>query len=191
MPEGVRRPGGRPRRRARIEAGLPAEATPATGPAPVHARKAREVKQGYVWETARRGNYLGVKSGVQSPRIVSKLAVELADWVVAEFPDLAEPRYRFSIGAWARAESVVGLLVRRLDEVDVFDGDGEPRAMLNALRTAERRAAEARRDLGLSPADHARLETQRSEAVKGAADLSALTRRGREAIEARSREEDE
>jgi hypothetical protein len=148
-------------------------------------------RRDYRWAPFAKGNLLSVRHGAGSERIVSGLAEQLADWIVAEHPDLGASRYRASVAAWARAESLVALLTRRLDEIGVFDAKGEARQMLNALRTAERRASEERSKLGLSPLDHARLETQRSEAVAGAADLSALTRRGREAIEARSREEGE
>jgi hypothetical protein len=116
----------------------------------VHARKEREAR-GYRWETAAPGNYLNVKSGVGSERIVSGLAGELAAWITSEFPDLAEPRYRFSVGSWARAESIVGLLTRRLDDLDVVDAGGEVReSILTSLRQAERRASEERAALGLT-----------------------------------------
>jgi len=134
----------------------------------------------------RKGNLEAVTSGVHSERIVSKFADELAAWMVAEFPDLAEPRYRFSVNAWARAETIAALLTRHLDDIDLVDEEGEVRdRLLSALRAAERRAQEERRNLGLDPVSHARLETERSEAVKGAAGIAALVARGRKEIEAR------
>jgi hypothetical protein len=152
-------------------------------PGKVHERKAAEAR-GYRWETAGPGNYLGVKSGAGSDRIVSRLAGELAGWVVAEFPDLAEPRYRFSVASWARAEAVVGLLTHYLDRVDVVDGDGELRqTALAELRANERRAAEERKALGMTPRDHPALERERAEAVAGVASLESVRAAGRAALE--------
>ena len=134
------------------------------------------------------GNFMAVKSGVNSERIVSRYAGELAEWLVAEHRDLADPRYRFAVNAWARAETVAALLVRYLDSIDLVDAEGEVRdRLLSALRAAERRAAEERRNLGLDPSSHARLGRERAEAVKGAAGLEALVARGRRGIEARDR----
>jgi hypothetical protein len=188
------RPGGRPRRREREAKGerVTAPLPPTNPDLPVHKQAAERVKRSYTWEPFSRSNYLSVKSGVGSERIVSGLAERLADWIVAEHPDLGGSRYRPAVAAWARAESLVALITRRLDEIGVFDEKGEARGMLNALRTAERRASEERSKLGLSPADHAVLEQRRTEAVRSAADLSGLVARGREAIEARGRDgEDE
>jgi hypothetical protein len=150
----------------------------------VHAAKEAEAR-GYRWETAAPGNFLGVKSGAGSDRIVSRLASELAGWVVAEFSDLSEGRYRFAVASWARSEAVVGLITHYLDRIDVVDGDGELReAALRELRAAERRAGEERRVLGMTPVDHPRLEKERAEAVKGVADLSGIKAAGRKALEA-------
>jgi hypothetical protein len=180
--ERVRR-GGRPRRREREATGAKVEPVP---PGPVHAAKAREAR-GYRWETAAPNNYLAVVSGHRTERIVTRLAAQLVDWLTGEYPDLADPRYRFSVASWARSEAVVALLTHHFDQHDVVDGDGEPRqTWLTQLRAAERRAGEERRVLGLSPADHPRLERERSEAVKAAAvDLSEIRAAGRKALRAR------
>jgi hypothetical protein len=142
-------------------------------------------RRGYKWPSFTKGNEMSVvRHGVHSPRIVSGLAGELAEWLVSEYPDLAEPRYRFSVAAWARAETIAALLTHYLDQVDVVD-DGEPRQkLLEQLRAASRHASEERAKLGLSPIDHARLEKQRAEAVAGAVDLGELMRRGDAALAA-------
>ena len=157
---------------------------PKPGDADYVDERASTGKRGYRWPVFERNNLMSVKSGVGSDRIVTRLASQLVDWVTSEHSDLAESRYRFSVAAWARAESVVGLLTHYLDQIDVVDGDGEPREkLLSQLRTAERRASEERSALGLSPAAHAKLERQRAEAVKGAADLSGIKAAGRKALE--------
>jgi hypothetical protein len=141
-------------------------------------------RRNYKWPSFTKDNLMSVTHGAGSRRIVSRLAGELAGWVTGEFPDLAEPRYRFSLASWARAESIVGLLTAYLDDVDVVEG-GEPREkLLGQLRAAERRASEERSKLGLSPADHARLERQRVEAVAGVASLDGIRAAGRKALDA-------
>jgi hypothetical protein len=184
----ARRPGGRPRRRARRAGEVSGPALPTNPDLPVHKQAAERVKRSYTWEPFAKNNLMSVRSAVGSERVVSRLAEVLCDWAVERFPDLAEERYRFALTSWARAESIAALLTRRLDEVGVFDEKGEARAMLGALRTAERRAGEERKALGLSPEAHAVLETRRSEALRSAADLSGLAARGRETIEARGEE---
>jgi hypothetical protein len=150
-------------------------------PGPVHEAKAKAAR-GYRWETAAPGNYLSVKSGVGSERIVSRLAGELVEWIVAEHPDLDVGRYRFSVGSWARSEAIVGLLVAYLDQIGVVDDAGPRDSLLTQLRAAERRASEERKELGLNPSAHAALEKRRAEAVRETVDLGALQRRGAEAL---------
>jgi hypothetical protein len=141
-------------------------------------------RRNYVWPSFEKNNLMAVRHGAGSERIVSRLAEQLVDWVTREHPDLKLARYRFSVAAWARAESVVGLLTAYLDDHDVIDGDGEVREKLLAqLRAAERRASEERRELGLSPAAHAALEKRRAEAVRESADLGELRARGQAALD--------
>jgi hypothetical protein len=186
---GDRRPGGRPRRKARAAGAVTGPVAPTDPTLPVH-RAAAERAASYVWEDFRSGNFLSVRSGHHSPRIVSRLADALARWIVEAFPDLSDARYRLAVGALCRAEAVAALLTRRLDDVGVTGEDGEPReALLRELRAAERRASEERRNLGLDPASHAKLESARSEAVRGAVDLSQVRARGRAALEARKQRE--
>lgn len=163
-----------------------------TGPAPatnadlpVH-RAAAERAANYTWEPFQPGNALSIRHGASSERVVAPLANELAAWLVGEYPDLAEPRYALSVSAWARAEARAALLSLYLDGQELVAPDGKPReSLLAALRGEERRASEERVRLGLSPADHARLERQRADAVKGVADLDAVRAAGRRAIRAR------
>jgi hypothetical protein len=131
------------------------------------------------------GNLAGLKSGAESERTIAPVAGELADWLVAEHPDLDVPRYALSVAAWAHAEARCALLRLYLDARGVVGDDGEPRErILRELRAEERRASEERARLGLSPVDHARLEKQRAEAVRGVADLSGIKAEGRKALEA-------
>jgi hypothetical protein len=109
---------------------------------------------------------------------------------VGEYPELAEPRYRFALSAWARAETRVALLELFLDVQGVVhtsgDEKGEPRhRLLTELRAEERRAAEERRNLGLDPVSHARLERERAEAIRGHVDVEAIRARGRKSLRAR------
>ena len=161
---------------------------------PVH-KAAEERARAYVWESFQPGNALSIRHGAQSERVVGPLADQLAEWLVAEYPDLAEGRYAFSVSAWARAEARAALLSLFLDAQGLVHGDGDRRGearehLLEQVRKEERRASEERKNLGLNPAAHATLEKQRAEALKGAVDLTELQRRGREAIEARAAREE-
>jgi hypothetical protein len=183
------RPGGRPGRRARKAGERSGPAEPTNADYPVHAEAERRARS-YVWEDFRPGNALSIRHGATSERVVGPLASELAAWLVAEFPDVGEPRYRFSVSAWSRAEAPAALLSLFLDARGIVHGDGdqrgEPReALLKSLRAEERRATEERARLGLSPADHAKLERQRAEAVAGVASLDGIRAVGREALERR------
>jgi hypothetical protein len=180
------RPGGQPKTRARKAAGTPPKATPTRSsqglPTPAHDR-ARKVAEGFTWETFERGNYLALKSGHRSPRLVSRLAEDLAAWLVEAFPDLAAPRYRLAVGSLARAESLVALRVCQLDDL-ALDDESRDRVE-HELRAAERRAAEERRNLGLDPSSHTRLVRERAEATLSGFNVDDAIRAGREVLDAR------
>jgi hypothetical protein len=180
-----RPPGGRPGRRARLAGEVSGPASPTNPDLPVH-KAAEERARSYVWEPFQPGNALSIRHGAKSEKVVGPLANQLAAWLVAEHPDLGESRYAFSISAWARAEARAALLSLYLDEQGFVDADDEARErLLAALRGEERRASEERKLLGLSPADHARLERQRAEAVvAGVASLDGIRAAGRQALEA-------
>src|SRR5262249_31579028 len=109
---------------------------------------------------------------------------ELAEWLAGEYPDLGHDRYRFSVLAWARAETISALLVHYLDDISLVDEAGEVRdRLLQSLRAAERRAAEGRENLGLDPVAHAALEKRRAEAVRETADLDAIRAAGRQSLD--------
>jgi len=178
---------GQPKRRTRRAAGVSAAGTRQAGdPTPVHDAAAKRARS-YQWETFEPGHYLSVKTGAHSPRIVGRLAADLACWLVEAFPDLAGDRYRLSVAALARAETLVALLVRRLDEVDVVDEHGDVRErLLRELRSAERRASEERKALGLDPVAHSKLVRERAEATLAGFDLDAAITKGREVLDART-----
>ena len=124
------RPGGPPGRRARAAGEVSGPAAPSNPDLPVH-RAAAERAAGYVWEPFQPGNALSVRHGAHSERVIGPLAAELAGFLVEQYPDLAEPRYRFSVNAWSRAEARAALLSLFLDAQGIVhtDGDqkGEPR----------------------------------------------------------------
>jgi hypothetical protein len=148
-------------------------------PTPVHDRAAREAR-GYSWERFRPGNWIGIKSGVGSGRLVACLGAQLAAALVAERPDLADPVWRFAVSSWARAETLAALLFASIDEVDAST------STLKEWRAVERRAAEERRNLGLDPSAAARLMRDRADAQTAGFDLQAAIAKGREVIDARS-----
>lgn len=100
---------GQPRTRARRASRLPAQATPVgpNAPTPVHDAK-REFAEGIerVWETARGANYLAVRNGTGSPRIIERAARDLVDWLHEVRSDLAARRHASDVSAWARCEAL-------------------------------------------------------------------------------------
>jgi hypothetical protein len=182
---------GRPRRRARLEAGLPAEATAAVGPTPVHDAAARRARN-YSWETFRKHNFLSVRNGATSQRVFGPLARQLADALLEVAPDLADVRYAAAVTRWAEAEAQESLLVLALDRVVEAEGIASDRAeqLQHSLDKVRGRSSRLRADLGLTPRGHVELVAGRAQAEHQIVDLDALRAAGRAAIEARARNEE-
>ncbi|MGH9195936.1 MAG: hypothetical protein ACRD1T_09375 [Acidimicrobiia bacterium] len=126
-----------------------------------------------------------LRHGAESSRIIDPLANELVELVVADAPELAHPRFRFSLGAWARSEARAAILNLYLEKVGFLGEGGEPRTLLNAVRAEERRAAEERRQLGLDPQSYLRMQREFAEVAKARVDLEKLQIEGRKALESR------
>ena len=68
------------------------------------------------------GNTVAVRHGATSPRVVSALAIQIAEDFLAEptTPNwLAEPSFRPSLMAWANAEAVCELAPRAPGEMEL------------------------------------------------------------------------
>lgn len=148
--------------------------------------------RGYSWPpfTGADGDNPGwlasLRHGAHSQRVIDPLAEELAARLVEEAPELGAFRFRFCLGAWARAEARAAVLGLFLDATGLVDSAGEPRErLLRELRAEERRAAEERRELGLSPGSYARLQKELSEAARARVDVEKLVAEGRKIVEAR------
>jgi hypothetical protein len=182
--DGVQRPGGRPKRRAREAEGKQVEPVP---PGKVHAAKERAAR-GYRWETAAPGNYLGVKHGAASQRVFGPLARQLADGLLEACPDLGDVRYRAAVTRWSEAEAQESLLVFELDRVVASEGvESEAAEMVERrLDRVRARSSRLRADLGLTPRGHVELVSGRAHAEREFVDLESLRARGRASIEARA-----
>jgi hypothetical protein len=152
-------------------------------PTPVHDAAERRAR-GYAWETFRAGNFVGLRHGAKSERVLAPLAAQLAAALVAERPDLAAPAYRYAVSAWARAETLAMLLFGALEGNP--DGASAAKSILSEHRAAERRAAEERRNLGLDPSAAARLAREQAEATKSGFDARAAIDKGNEVIDVRA-----
>jgi hypothetical protein len=160
---------------------------------PVHDAKANAAR-GYVWETARKANYLSLRvpGGPYSPRITARLTDELVVEVLRVRPDLDVEWARPILRSWCRAFTLSEQFGLALDAGGPVGEDGEPRsAYLKEWRAAVRTMNELGRELGLSPASFARLAQERAAAVSSSAGIEALVRRGRQAIAARTVEPDD
>jgi hypothetical protein len=183
MTEGARRPGGRPKRRARREAGLPAQATPAVGPTPVHNQKAK-LASGYVWETFRKNNVMAIRHGAATKQVFGPLARQLVEALLVACPDLGDPRYAAAVTRWSEAEAQESLLMFELDKLVQTEGITPARAeqVQRSLDKVRARSARLRADLGLTPRGHLELVAGRAQAEHSIVDLNALRAKGREAL---------
>jgi hypothetical protein len=157
---------------------------------PVHARAQRDAR-GYAWETFQRGHFLSIRHGAYSQRVIAPLAEQLIEDLLVDAPDLAAPRYRHAVSAWARAETRCALLTFWADQREIVDPEdgAEPRSrLLKELRSAESEAARMRSALGLDPTSHARLVLERAEARLAEWDISEVVAAGRSVIEAKASE---
>jgi hypothetical protein len=131
------------------------------------------------------GHTLSLKHGAHSERVYGPIAQALVAAVADERPDLLD--YRHAVEAWADAEARAGLLRAHLENVGMFDGDGEPReSVLKWLSRFEKLAIDHRQRLGLDPRSHAELLRQRVEAQRSAVDLEGLKARGAEIVAGRA-----
>jgi hypothetical protein len=184
------RPGGRPKRRARREAGLPAPATPAVGATPVHDAKAKAAR-GYRWETFRKNNVMAIRHGAATQQVFGPLARELTEALLEVAPDLRDPRYAAAVTRWSEAEAQESLIMYELDKVVDAEGITSERAeqLQRSLDKVRARSSRLRADLGLTPRGHVELVAGRAHAEHEIVDVEAIRVRGRAAIEARARED--
>lgn len=139
--------------------------------------------RGYSWPPAEPGNELATRHGAHSERHVGPLAEQIATALLAD-PDtpqyLREPSYAATVRAWSRAEAVVDLLWRWLEQhdldaalTDVTSTDEDTtnakgrsskrttsrhvESVLAQLHRHEVRAMNLRSRLGMDPLSRARL----------------------------------
>jgi hypothetical protein len=98
-----------------------------------------------------------VRHGANSDRQVAPLADLILRQAVEDTPWLMEPRYAPSVRAWARSEAQALLLTDYLETEGLHDSEGHLRPAEQALHRAETRAANLRKDLGLTPLSAARI----------------------------------
>lgn len=117
-------------------------------------------KRGYSWPPFEVGNEAAVKSGGHSPRKLQPIAEELAAGLTEAAPWTSAAVFRPTVEAWAWAEAQAISYRRWFAEREALlepDADsGEPAGLVSWDR-AERRAANLRAELGLSPASMSRL----------------------------------
>lgn len=142
--------------------------------------------RGYSWEPFRPGHTLSRRHGGRSPRTYLPVARELAAGVVQRRPDLAA--HPELVAEWAENQARADLCRRWLADRDVLTDDGLVEGVQGALKlqhACERRAAEAARELGLSPMAEARLAAGRADAALSHQDVAAVAEAGREALKRR------
>lgn len=88
-----------------------------------------------------KGNKAALKYGAFSPSIRDRLADQIVAAALDVSPYLADAAYTAEAAAWARAEAVVLLASRHLDEHGFMDSSGNPRNAVKALADFEGMAA--------------------------------------------------
>lgn len=139
----------------------------------------------YSWPPFTEGNTVAMRHGARSPRHVQPIA----DALLAEISDVApwamRPAFAGEVAAWAHAEARCRLLRAWIDEHGLLSAEGLKAA--DSLDRAERRAANARQQLGLTPMALSRImATLRSSAGNDPdASEDAIFAEGRAVLDAR------
>lgn len=129
------------------------------------------------------GNTAHLKHGVWSDRKIDPVALEFAEGLVEERPELL--RFPASVWAWARAEARCLLLQEYFAEHRLVDEDGDVVPVTRFVHQFEKLAMQMREKLGLDPKSEADLITSRAEATRHSFDINALIDAGAEALESR------
>lgn len=85
------------------------------------------------------------------------MADDAERWLREQSPLAGQPLFAPTVSAWAYAEAQCQLVRQYLDQHGVLDDQGEPRPSVAFLERIEKRAANLRGELGLSPTAWARL----------------------------------
>lgn len=150
---------------ARQRVGDPASGIPARG----------------TWEQYGPGNEAATRHGAGSERRVTPIAERLIQEALSSRPDLAEPRYAFSLRAWAVAEARCELF--RIYNNEHADPDSAPSQPYDAdWDKAQSRAQNLRSELGLSPMGEAKLTAMRA-ATLDTVDLDQFFQRGAQYVQ--------
>jgi hypothetical protein len=141
--------------------------------------------RGYSWPPFEPGHFVTLKHGARSERIVKPIADHFAAVLVEDAPWLASRVFASTVAAWAWAEAQAHLLRTWIDEHGILDDDGEERPACRSLTAVEKRAANLRTELGVTPQSMVKLlaglSTVQSEAAQDG--LEALRAAGRQLVE--------
>ena len=140
--------------------------------------------RGYKWKDAEPGNFLNLRSGIWSKRMVDPVAVELVAGLLEDRPEFE--RFPETVAAWSRAEARCVLLSDWIAEHGLVDAEGKPSVQLRFVAQFERLAMDLRSKLGLDPRSELELVREQAEAQHASFDVAALIAKGREVLEARA-----
>lgn len=140
------------------------------------------------------GNEVTTVHGARSAARWQPLADQLAERLVEVAPWTAGQAHTLTVAAWSRAEAQSCLLAAYLDEHGLLDDEGNPRSAVTQYERVETRAANLRRELGLTPLALAKLLQALASVADshGVADgLEAVRAAGRQITQAHARSEDD
>lgn len=141
--------------------------------------------RGYSWPPFTDGNEAATTHGAHSERRWRPLADELISELRHDAPWTARPAFRWTVEAWAAAQSKAALVDAWLDEVGLLTDKGTPRPANWLSDKLHARADTLRRELGISPAAFARLLSNFGTVPGNEDALEQLQAEDRRIIEAR------
>lgn len=147
--------------------------------------------RGYSWLPFTDGNAAALTHGATSERVVAPLARQLVESTLSDPQTayLAAPRYSVTVHRWAWEETRCELLTAYVER-HAADGMGDAKKMRGAfdeLHRAQTRAANLRKELGLTPLAAAKLGKDHAgaAALDAAAELTKLREQHERATRAR------
>jgi hypothetical protein len=109
-------------------------------------------RRGYSWPPFESGNWVGLRHGATSPRVLRPIAEQLAAGLAEVAPWTSAASFAGVTASWAWGEAQAAVLRAYLDERGlVVDDDGQPRPAAAMLERVEGRLAGLRAQLGLTP----------------------------------------
>ena len=138
--------------------------------------------RGYKWADAEDGNFLSLKHGAQSPRVVDAVAEIIADAVIEDAPWLRTRLFSAAVWRYARSEARARLLSNYIFAVAEEHPDKVGSRLWESANGADNTASKMAEALGLTPLSRAKLAALVTSTEVAGEGLKRLTETGREIV---------